>query len=145
MASLAVVNAVETLLAANWNTITGASIPVFLPNTASLVPNDGSAFLVLEFPLAREFQNGLGPPGVRTFREEGAFVFTLCIPIGVGVNPSSTPYAQWMEGLRGVFRGIDALPLRTWSVDPPHFEEDSDRGAYSEMSIAVAYFADFEL
>lgn len=130
--------AVKALLQANW-----AHTPIVYPNEQSSVPGDGSAFLVVEYPVASEDQNALGPPGVRLFRETGAIVLTLAIPTGLGVNPTATPYAQWMDDLRAAFRGISAPPLQTLAVDPCFFDGGSEKGAYCELSISVAYYADF--
>ena len=138
MASLAVMTAVKTLLDANW-----PQTPVVYPNEQSSVPADGSAFLVVEYPVATEDQAAIGPVGVRLYREVGAVVLTLCAPTGLGINPAASPYAAWLDALRTVFRGISAPPLQTLAVDPIHFDEASERGAYCEMSISIAYYADF--
>ena len=140
MASLDVMTAVNTLLAANWT-----HTPIVYPNEQSSVPSDGSAFLVVEYPVASEDQAAIGPAGVRLFRETGAIVLTLCAPTGLGINPVASPYAAWLDALRIVFRGISSPPLQTLAVDPIHFDEASERGAYCEMSISIAYYADFAL
>ena len=93
MASAAVVTAIQAALAANWT-----ATPIVQPNFASLVPDDGSAFLVLEFPpVGGETQITLGPQGSRVFREEGAFLLTLCIPLGIGVNAIIAAVVWWLE------------------------------------------------
>ena len=137
MASAAVITAVEARLAANWT-----HTPIYLPNDVAGVPIDGSAFMVLEFPFASEEQISLGTPGSRAFREEGSFLVTLCIQIGTGLNPTATPWATWIDALRSVFRGVQFSGVNTWAPSPPFVNDQSDRGAYLEMSFAVPYYFD---
>lgn len=138
MASLAVVTAVQTLLAANWT-----ATPVVGPNQETLVPNDGSAFLVLEFPpVGDETQITIGAQGTRIFREEGAILLTLCIPLGVGLNPTATPYLAEFDALRAAFRGQQFSGVNTLGASPAHENGESDKGAYYEVSTAIPYYFD---
>ena len=138
MASAAVVTAIQAALAANWT-----ATPSIQPNTESLVPDDGSAFLVLEFPpVGDETQITLGPQGSRIFREEGAFVVTLCIPVGIGVNPAATPWLTQFDALRAALRGQNFANVNTLGASPAHENGDSERGAYYELSSAVPYYFD---
>ena len=138
MASAAVVTAIQAALAANWT-----ATPSIQPNTESLVPDDGSAFLVLEFPpVGDETQITLGPQGSRIFREEGAFVVTLCIPLGIGVNATATPWLTQFDALRAALRGQQFGAVNTLGASPAHESAESDRGAYYEMASAVPYYYD---
>ena len=139
MASVAAASAIEALLAANWS-----HTPIFYPNTSTLVPDDGSAFLVIEYPVAAETQISLGAIGTRVFRETGSFVITLCGTIGVGSNPGATPYATWIDTLRAVFRGQQFSGVNTLGPSPTHFEQSSDRGAYCEFSFATEFYFDLQ-
>ena len=140
MASSAVVSAVEAQVAANWT-----YTPIILPNQEGLVPNDGSAFLVLEFPpVGDEKQISIGAVGQRVFREEGAFVLTLCVPIGGGVNPTATPWLDRLDALRAALRGQAFANVNTLGASPAHENGQSDRGAYYELATAVAYYADLQ-
>lgn len=138
MASAAVVTAVQTLLAANWT-----ATPIIGPNQETLVPDDGSAFLVLEFPpVGDENQITLGPQGTRIFREEGAILLTLCIPLGIGVNATATPWLTQFDALRAVFRGQEFNFVNTLGASPAHQNSESDRGSYYELSTAIAFYFD---
>lgn len=140
MASMLVMNAVEARLAANWPN----SPPIVLPNKASSVPDDGSAFLTLEYPIANEEQISVGSPGANVFRETGAFRLTLSIPIGVGrVDPAtSQDMVGWMDALREVFRGQTFSGVKTWAPSPIATNDKSDDGAYFELSFATPYYFD---
>ena len=137
MASAAVVSAIETLLAANWS-----YCPIIVPNDVAKVPDDGSAILLLEFPVASENQISLGTPGTRVFREEGAFLLTLCIPIGIGLDPASSPWSTRLDALRAVFRGKQFSGVNTLAPSPPFTNDESDRGAYFELSVATPFYYD---
>ena len=138
MASAAVVAAVQSLLAANWT-----ATPIVGPNQETLVPSDGTAFLVLEFPpVGDENQITIGAQGTRIFREEGAILLTLCIPIGVGLNPTATPYLTEFDALRAVFRGQSFSGVNTYGASPAHENGESDKGAYYEISSAISFYYD---
>ncbi len=138
MASAAVVTAVQAALAAAWT-----ATPIVQPNNESLVPNDGSAFLVLEFPpVGDEEQITLGWQGSRVFRENGAILLTLCIPIGIGINATTTPWLTQFDALRAALRGQQFGFVNTLAASPAHENGESDRGAYYELSSAIAYYFD---
>lgn len=140
MASKLVMDAVEARLAANWPNAPA----IVLPNQASLVPADGSAFLTLEYPIANEDQISVGSPGANVFRETGAFRLTLSTPIGVGrVDPAtSQDMVGWMDALREVFRGQTFSGVKTWAPSSVATNDKSDDGAYYELSFAVPYYFD---
>ena len=140
MASLAVVTAVQTRLAANWT-----ATPIVGPNQETLVPDDGSAFLVLEFPpVGDENQITIGAQGTRVFREEGAILLTLCIPLGVGLNPTATPWLTQFDALRATFRGQSFSGVNTLGASPAHESGESDHGAYYELSSAISFYYDIQ-
>lgn len=137
MASAAVVTATQAALTANWT-----YTPIVGPNQESLVPDDGSAFLVLEFPpVGNENQITIGPQGSRIFREEGAILLTLCIPLGIGLD-ATTPWLTRFDALRAAFRGQQFGYLNTQAATPAHENGDSDHGAYYELASAISYYFD---
>lgn len=137
MASKPVIDAFAARLAANWT-----ATPIIAPNTTGKVPADGSSFLIMEFPFAREEQISLGAPGSRVFREHGAARIVLCIPVGVGINASNVPNQAAVDALRAVFRGQQFSGVNTLAPAPTIFNDNSDRGAYFEFSFAVSYYFD---
>lgn len=138
MASAAVVTAIEAAIAANWT-----ATPIILPNQESLAPDDGSAFLVLEFPpVGDETQITIGQPGTRIFREEGAILLTLCVPLGIGLNATATPWLTQFDALRAALRGQNFANVNTLAASPAHENGESDRGAYFELQTAIPYYFD---
>jgi hypothetical protein len=136
MASYAVVDAFASMIEAAW-----PHTPIKGLNDSAKVPSDNSAFLTVTFPVAKEEQASVGAPGANIYREEGAAHVCLAIPIGTGINPPESPWAQRIDALRGALRGrsfADGAGV-TWEASPPFVNEQSDRGAYFEMSFAVPY------
>lgn len=127
--------AVETRLAANW-----AHTPIRTPNASDGdVPDDNSAFLYVEYPVASEDQKSIGSPGSNLWREEGGFRVVLAIPAGIGLSNWITR----LDTLRGVFRGKEFDGVRTYNADPSIQDGSTDDGAYFVISFAVAY--DFDI
>ena len=114
----------------NWTTC-----PVSKTNAGGSVPDDGSAYLALEFPAATEELASFGSPGSNVFREEGAFRLILSAPIG----DTLIPYDEWIETLRALFRFQQFSGVTTWAAGPPSDDGDSENGAYFEISFSVAY------
>ena len=140
MASLAVMNIVNALVATAW----GSNTPIVAADTTGIVPSDNSAFLMVTFPVATEIQKSVGAPGANFYREEGAFRCVLYAPVGRGLNPSATPYASWIDALRAALRGQIVSGLVIFEASPPTVNNDSDKGAYWEMSFATTYHFDVQ-
>lgn len=136
MASYAVVDAFTIMIEAAW-----PHSPIMGLNDSCKVPSDNSAFLTVTFPVATEEQASVGAPGANIYREEGAAHVCLAIPIGLGINPPESPWAQRIDVLRAALRGRTFAEGAgvTWEASPPVVNEQSDRGAYFEMSFAVPY------
>lgn len=151
MASAAVMAAVESKLATVWPTLcTNAGLtsapPIIPPNEGSGAPADGSGFLAVEYPVANEQMMSVGAPGANIWREDGGFLLTLVAPIGGGLRNSATPWAALMDALRAAFRGstitVGSGFMTVFEASPPAFKEDSERGAYCELSSAITYWFD---
>jgi hypothetical protein len=136
VASLAVMTAVESLIAASW-----PHTPIKALNYVGTVPDDGSAFLTVTYPVATETLISVGAPGANIYREEGAFRVALAIPIGHGVNAAAAPWAQRIDTLRAALRGklFGGGAGVTWEASPPIVNDENDSGAYFELSFAVPY------
>ncbi|MBA3998948.1 MAG: hypothetical protein CTY36_00115 [Methylocystis sp.] len=136
MASYAVIDAFTAMIGAAW-----PHTPIMGLNESGKAPSENSAFLTVTFPVAKEEQASVGAPGANIYREEGAAHVCLAIPIGLGINPPDSPWAQRIDALRAALRGktfADGAGV-TWEASPPFVNEQSDRGAYFEMSFAVPY------
>ena len=131
MASTAVMAAIEERLVTSW-----AHTPIRTPNPASgSVPDDGSAFLMVSYPVADEEQMSIGSPGSNVWREGGAVRFVLAIPAGTGLG-------EWparLDELRAAFRGQAFGGLRTYAATPPINDGRTDDDSYHLVSFAVAY------
>lgn len=128
MASLAVMTAVETRLAA-WT-----HAPVITPNTKARPPADGGPFLTVTYPVADEAQISVGAPGSNLYRETGAFRFVLSVPFGSGLKR----WGPMVNELRALFRGQTFDGVVTWECAPPA-TRNSDDEARAELSFAVPY------
>lgn len=151
MAHGAVMAAFETKLAADWPTLcAGVSLSVvptiFWPNQPTQVPNNGAAFLSVEYIVANEEMKSAGVPGGNIWREEGVALFTLSIPIGDRLTASATPWAALLDALRADFRGktltVGSGFMTVFEASPAAFRGQSDNGAYGELSTAIAYWFD---
>lgn len=135
MARASVVEKVEAVLTAEWN---GA--PVFGENTVGSTPDDGSPFVVVQYPLVRSSQPGLGTIGQRLFRDEGAFRVVIHVERGAGANRGR----QWADEIAAIFRGrdLDGV-LQTWAPSAPVTDDRNAEGNYYILSFAVPYTHDY--
>lgn len=129
MASGAVHDAVMARLAA----FTAA--PVYGPNERAEPPADGSAFVLLQFPVASETPASVGSPGANIYREEGAIRFVVHVPRDTGSALANSLCGQ----LRDLFRDKHFGGVRTFGATPPIINDDNDDGAWCIVSCSVAY------
>lgn len=134
MSSLNVINAVNARLAANWS-----HTPIVYPNTVGFVPTSGDPYLEVLYPVTTESQLTFGSPGANFHEELGGFRVCLYIPVGVGINPTATPWMTRIETLMGVFRSVQFDGIECNGFAGPTIRDDSDDGAYFEISFAVSY------
>jgi hypothetical protein len=133
MASQTVIDSVTARLVSNWSHTT-----IVYPNTLGLVPEDGSPFLELLFPVSTEDQYSMGAP-TNYYEELGGFRFCLFLPVGVTINPPQTPWMTRLESLMSAFRGVRFDGIECLGFVGPTFRDDSDEGAYYEISFTVSY------
>lgn len=132
MASVAVCDAVETYLAANW---TGKVIGVTSEDNAPAT--GGSDFVEVEYPVANEEQASVGSPGSNRWREEGAFRIVACIWRDKGRRLG----LETVDQIRDLFRGKSFSGVETFAPSPATLI-DRD-GNYLRYSFAVPYQFDF--
>lgn len=135
MASAAVMAAVRARIEALWS-----RTPVRFPNELDAVagaqaPADGSAFLIVQYPVAVEDQITLGAPGSNVFREEGAIRFVMQVPYGAGLDT----YAEWLDELRALFRGKQFDGVTTYAASPAISDDGNDDGNFWALSCAIPY------
>jgi hypothetical protein len=144
MASPSVVNAIEGNIGAvvsgvrQWTSQDGSVLRVLTLNDGDdRRPTDGSAFLVVEYPVANEIQRTTGAPGANIYEEQGAFR----IVVNEARSAGTARALGWIEELRNLFRGALFLSgaLRCEEAPPSVVNLASDLGNYFELSFAVPY------
>lgn len=126
--------AIITLVTDNW-----AHTPVVNSTTFDQIeiPEDGSAFAEITFPFATEDRISFGTPGSNVFRETGAFIFSLRVP----VSESLAVWLPRLDTLRAALRGASALSgnLKIDEAPPAIIDPLPERQIYREISIAVPF------
>lgn len=133
MASKSVIDAVENRLAVNWT-----ATPFLKPNSQDRPPTDGSAYLAVQFPTARETFIGMASVGNRTFREDGTVRFVLALPRALGESDGSAN----IETLRDLFRAQTISGVVFEEAYPAVTDDRSNRGNYWVMAFVVPYYFD---
>ncbi|MCK1322150.1 hypothetical protein IVA94_14865 [Bradyrhizobium sp. 156] len=133
MASKSVMDAVASQLAANW-TVT----PVVPADEVTSGPADGSSYVTVEYPVAKEDQITVGAPTKNVFRETGAFRIVLNSPSGQGVDQAFT----WIDQLRVIFRGKQFSGVTTFAPSPAIENKSNYQAGRFVVSFAVPYYFD---
>ena len=137
MASSAAMTALDAAVTAAW-----PHTPIHFPNVAGAVPNDGSPLLIVTYPVANETMLTVGAPGANVWREEGAVRVVLSLPIGMGLTQDGVSWPERIDALRAALRGKVFGGVVTYEATPPATNDQSDRGAYFDLSSALAYQID---
>ena len=130
MPSKAVYDAVKARLDENWS-----DLPVVYPDTWGEGPEDGSAFVAIQFPLASSEQMSTGAPGANVWRETGAIRFVVNSIRGEGLVDG----LQYCDDLADLFRGKLFDGVTTWAPSPPVIDDRGDMGNYQQLSFTVEY------
>jgi hypothetical protein len=134
MAQQAVVDAVVARLQVGWTTTS-----IILPNQQGDTPADGSAFVSLQFPVARETFIGMAAVGSRAIRETGAFRLVVCVQRGSGIDVA----LGYSATLAALFRLQTFSGVVCFEASPPADNDADAIGAYWVMSTSVSYQFDF--
>lgn len=130
MARKAVVDKVNTVLA-GWS---GA--PKYGPNLQYDTPADGSAYVLVEYPLSNSDIVSFGSPGNNLVRDEGTIRLIIHAVRGSEVDTGLT----WAEELSALFLGIDdGDGFRTYAPSPPTMDDNNEEGMYYLLSVAIPY------
>lgn len=133
MASQTVRDAVLARLQANWT-----ATAIVEDDTVSQGPADGSAYVTVDYPVAREEQITIGAPGSNVFRETGAFRLVVVSPSGGGADQAFTLIDQ----LRVLFRGKQFAGVTTWAPAPGVQNKANYQAGRFVVSAAVPYYFD---
>ena len=134
MAQQAVVDAVVAKLQAAWNTTS-----IILPNQQGDTPGDGSAFVSVQFPVAKETFIAMAAVGSRLMREEGTIRIVVSVPRGQGLDLG----LQYCGTLAALFRLQTFSGIVCFAASPPVDNDSGDNGAYWVLSTSIAYQFDF--
>ncbi len=134
MARQAVVDTVESYLAANWS-----AVPVFGENVEGATPTNGSPFILVQYPFMTSQQISIGAPGSNLWRDEGAFRIVIHVERGKGTKQGR----QWADQLADLFRGKDLTVIQTSAPSAPVTDDRNDAGSYWKLSFAVPYRHDY--
>jgi Bacteriophage related domain of unknown function len=133
MAGNAVVTAVAALLAANW-----LENEIVEDDTTGQGPADGSPYVTVEYPVAREDQITIGSPGNNIFRETGVIRVVMSFPTGTGLPQVTT----LMDQLRAIFRGKQFDGVTTFAPSPAVIDPTNYQGGRFKVSSACPYYFD---
>lgn len=131
MASSFVEGVVEARLAANWT-----HCPVYARNDIGSVPEDGSEFLFVEYPVSR---NERLPLASRVYREEGGVRFLINVPRGSGMQM----IREWATELGTLFGDIKVDGVRFGPPVGPYSDDQSDQGSYWQASLVFGFWRIF--
>lgn len=131
MASKAVVDAVTSRLGSPWN-----GLPVLGPNTGGEPPQDATAFLQLQFPVA-DLQRMSASN--RIYRETGGFRIVINGQRGDGVDQILT----WAEQLMTLFRDVRIAGIHYLMPSPPFLGDNNEEGNFYKASLVFPYTYDF--
>lgn len=133
MARKAVVDAVEARLASMWT-----DCPILGVNLDSEAPADGSAHVIVQYPVANEQQISIGVPGANVWREEGIIRFVINTERGGG----ETKALQWADDLGTIFRGKTFSGVTCWEVSSPRIDDGNDQGNFFQAFVNCRYWND---
>lgn len=131
MAHRTVEEAVEDRLRANWT-----NCAIFTENMETLVPDDGTCFLMLQFPVSDPERFGITD---RLYREVGAFRIVIAIEAGAG----TAKLREWGEELRDLFIDQTFDGVTTQVPGDPFTDDRSDRGPYFVGAMVFPYTFNF--
>jgi hypothetical protein len=134
MPSGTLVAAVMARLNASW-TVTA----IIEDDTTGQGTPDGSPYVTVEYPVAREDQITIGAPGSNVFRESGVIRLVMSFQTGGGLTQ---PLAL-MDQLRALFRGKQFDGVTTFAPSPAIVDPPTNyQGGRFKMSSAVPYYLD---
>lgn len=128
MTSKVVADALETFLRAEWTIC-----PIYTENVETETPEDGSAFLLLQFPVANTERPILDPHAL--YWETGGFRIVIHVEAGGGM----TKMRQWGALLIDLFRDVTVSPGVQCLVAEEPFVQGSPDGNYLVGAMVVPY------
>jgi hypothetical protein len=131
MASKAVEDAVDSYLAANWT-----ACPIFMENSQGDAPDDGSPFLLVDFPVSNTERAAVNQ---RLYREEGGARVIINVPRGGGTSL----IRQWGEQIAALFRDVRISGINFLVPTEPAPDDSSDQGNYFTAAVVLVFWRSF--
>jgi hypothetical protein len=125
MPAKAVIDAVQTRLAANWTDT------VVVDYDSDAYPPDLDAFLVHQYPVV----NGAKPVVNRVFWEEGGIRFVLNVRRGIGLPQG----LQWSDSLAALFREVTFDGVQCFETSGPIIDDTIEEGDWISYAVIVRY------
>jgi hypothetical protein len=132
MAHQHVIEAVEGRMADLWQ-----HSPVIGQNTVGEAPQDGSPYILIQYPASRTDRMAVGD---RYYREEGGIRFVLHMIAGEGTARANI----WANELTKLFRYVSFDGVETEAPTSPFFDDSNDAGGYFLATVVVPYHYDFQ-
>jgi hypothetical protein len=134
VASKAVEDAVDAYLAAHW---THSSVcPILMENNQGDAPDDGSSFLLVQFPISNVTRPTVNQ---RYYREEGGFRIVINVERGGG----TAKIRQYGDELSDIFRDQKFSGVNTLVPSEPFTDDSSDQGNYFTGAMVVPFTFNF--
>ena len=134
MARQAVCDAVERHLSDSWS-----RAAIFGENVEGLTPEDGTPFVVIQYPFVTSRQISMGAPGSNVWRDDGAFRVVIHVERGSGTKMGR----EWADEIAALFRGKDLGVIQTWAPTAPVTNDRNAEATYFVLSFSVPYSHDY--
>lgn len=128
MASQYVEETIGEYLAGNWTLC-----PILTENLQGQAPEDGSPFLVLQFPLSETTRLSTG---TRRYREEGGIRLLIHVERGGGV----VKLREWGDTLGDLFRDQTIGGIHCLVPSEPFAGDQEESDAHWSASMVVPYW-----
>lgn len=132
MAHPDVMAAVEQRLAELWT-----NCPVVGTNVEGEAPQDGSAFMAVQYPVSNQTQIDLAE---KLFREEGTVRFVINTERGSGSQQAK----DWGAEVGALFRRVRVGSVRFMLPSSPFFDNSNDAGNFFVATVVVDYWLTYQ-
>ena len=131
MAHINVVQAVDKRLAEEWH-----EIPVVGQNVVGEAPQDGSEYILIQYPASTTERVAVGQGH---YRESGGIRFVLHLIAGSGTARAN----QLAHELAKLFRYVRFDGVETEAPTSPFYDDSNDVGGYFLATVVVPYHYQF--
>lgn len=109
-------------------------LPMPATNTSE-APKDGSAYMVLQFPVTNSEPITVGAPGENIYRDTGVARVVINVPSGSGLAQAGA----WADQICNLFRGATFEGVRCYAPSAGPEDDRNDNGVYYQQSVVIPY------